>query len=110
MRTIWQKGEYQAAPDLLNTLKNGDTAEARNYRGMPRVSWGVLMKVSAIISAPSPSIRPMPKYVNTGEAWLVKGRPDLAKAQLKTIATLCGQRCEEYRDLGPLSTVILNPE
>jgi len=34
-----------------------------------------------------------------GEAWLIKGRPDLAKAQLKTIATLCGQRCEEYRDL-----------
>src|SRR5690606_40361574 len=34
-----------------------------------------------------------------GEAWMVKGRPDLAKEQLKVIAGICGQDCEEYRDL-----------
>ena len=34
-----------------------------------------------------------------GEAWIVKGRPDLAKAELATIKTLCGTQCEEYRDL-----------
>lgn len=33
MPIIWPKREYQAALDLLNTLKNGDTAEAWNYRG-----------------------------------------------------------------------------
>jgi hypothetical protein len=30
---------------------------------------------------------------------MVKGRPDLAKEQLKVIAGICGQSCEEYRDL-----------
>jgi hypothetical protein len=30
---------------------------------------------------------------------MVKGRPDLAKEQLKVIAGICGQDCEEYRDL-----------
>mgnify|MGYP002677761476 CR=1 FL=1 len=34
-----------------------------------------------------------------GEAWMVKGRPDLAKEQLKVIAGICGHSCEEYRDL-----------
>lgn len=34
-----------------------------------------------------------------GDAWMVKGRPDLAGEQLKAIAAICGQECEEYRDL-----------
>ena len=34
-----------------------------------------------------------------GEAYMIKGRPDLAKAQLATIKGLCGTGCEEYRDL-----------
>lgn len=34
-----------------------------------------------------------------GEAWMIKGRPDLAREQLKTIAGICGTDCEEYRDL-----------
>jgi tetratricopeptide (TPR) repeat protein len=111
MRTIWQKREYQAALDLLNTLKNGDTAEAWNYRGyatrkLGRTDEGIGYYQRSI--ALDPTYAKVREYL--GEAWLVKGRPDLAKAQLKTIATLCGQRCEEYRISRPLSTVILNPE
>jgi len=30
---------------------------------------------------------------------MIKGRPDLAKAQLATIKSICGTGCEEYRDL-----------
>jgi hypothetical protein len=30
---------------------------------------------------------------------MVKGRRDLAQEQLKVISGICGQRCEEYRDL-----------
>ncbi|HHG8774601.1 TPA: hypothetical protein ACPYU1_004030 [Raoultella planticola] len=34
-----------------------------------------------------------------GEAWMIKGRRDLAQEQLQAIAGICGQGCEEYRDL-----------
>lgn len=67
---------------------------------MPRVSWDVPMRASATISvsiALDPTYAKVREYL--GEAWLAKGRPDLAKAQLKTIAALCGHSCEEYRDL-----------
>ena len=44
-----------------------------------------------------------PRYARVreylGEAWMIKGRPDLARAQLATIKSLCGVDCEEYRDL-----------
>nr|WP_312477826.1 tetratricopeptide repeat protein [Kosakonia cowanii] len=95
-----KKGEYQAALNLLNTLKNGDTAEAWNYRGyatrkLGRTDEGIGYYQRAI--ALDPTYAKVREYL--GEAWLIKGRPDLAKAQLKTIATLCGQSCEEYRDL-----------
>ncbi len=98
---IWQKkGEYQAALNLLNTLKNGDTAEAWNYRGyatrkLGRTDEGIGYYQRAI--ALDPTYAKVREYL--GEAWLIKGRPDLAQAQLKTISTLCGQSCEEYRDL-----------
>lgn len=95
-----KKGEYQAALDLLNTLKNGNTAEAWNYRGYATRKLG---RTDEGIGYYQRSLALDPTYAKAreylGEAWLVKGRPDLAKAQLKTIATLCGYRCEEYRDL-----------
>lgn len=95
-----KKGEYQAALDLLNTLKNGDTAEAWNYRGyatrkLGRTDEGIGYYQRSI--ALDPTYAKVREYL--GEAWLVKGRPDLAKAQLETIATLCGHSCEEYKDL-----------
>ena len=35
-----------------------------------------------------------------GEAYVIKGQIDLAKDQLSTIKTLCGNTaCEEYQDL-----------
>ena len=44
-----------------------------------------------------------PKYPKVreylGEAYMLKGRPDLARQQLLVIQSLCGTGCEEYRDL-----------
>ncbi|SCC19964.1 TPR repeat-containing protein [Kosakonia oryzendophytica] len=95
-----KKGEYQAALNLLNTLKNGNTAEAWNYRGYATRKLG---RTDEGIGYYQRSLALNPAYAKAreylGEAWLVKGRPDLAKAQLRTIATLCGHGCEEYRDL-----------
>jgi predicted DNA-binding protein (MmcQ/YjbR family) len=48
------KKGYQAALNLLNTLKNSNTAEAWNYRGTPPANWAARMKGLGIISARLP--------------------------------------------------------
>ena len=95
-----KKGDYQAALNLLDTLKNPDTREAWNYRGyatrkLGRTDEGIGYYQRAI--ALDPRYAKVREYL--GEAWLIKGRPDLAREQLKTIAGICGTGCEEYRDL-----------
>ena len=95
-----KKGEYQAALNLLDTLKNANTAEAWNYRGYATRKLG---RTDEGIGYYQRSLALEPKYAKAreylGEAWIVKGRPDLAKEQLQVIAGICGQHCEEYRDL-----------
>jgi len=95
-----KKGEYQAALNLLDTLKNPDTREAWNYRGYATRKLG---RTDEGIGYYQRSIALDPRYAKVreylGEAWMIKGRPDLAREQLKTIAGLCGTKCEEYRDL-----------
>jgi tetratricopeptide (TPR) repeat protein len=100
MRTIWQKRGVSGGPG------SAQHAEKRRYcRGLelPGYATRKLGRTDEGIGYYQRSIALDPTYAKVreylGEAWLVKGRPDLAKAQLKTIATLCGQRCEEYRDL-----------
>ncbi|WP_313655958.1 tetratricopeptide repeat protein [Pantoea sp.] len=95
-----KKGDYQAALNLLDTLKNPDTREAWNYRGyatrkLGRTDEGIGYYQRAI--ALDPHYAKVREYL--GEAWLIKGRPDLAREQLKTIAGICGTACEEFRDL-----------
>jgi len=95
-----KKGEYQAALNLLDTLKNANTAEAWNYRGYATRKLG---RTDEGIGYYQRSLALEPNYAKAreylGEAWIVKGRPDLAKEQLQVIAGICGQHCEEYRDL-----------
>ena len=95
-----KKGQYQAALNLLDSLKNGNTAEAWNYRGyatrkLGRTDEGIGYYQRAL--ALEPNYAKAREYL--GEAWMVKGRRDLAQEQLKVISGICGQRCEEYRDL-----------
>lgn len=95
-----KEGEFQAALNLLDTLKNANTAEAWNYRGYATRKLG---RTDEGIGYYQRSLALEPNYAKAreylGEAWLVKGRPDLAKEQLQVIAGICGQHCEEYRDL-----------
>lgn len=93
-------GRYQEAIDVLNTLKQPNTAEALNYRGyatrkMGRTDEGIGYYQKSI--ALNPNYAKVREYL--GEAYMVKGRPDLAKAQLAVIKTICGTGCEEYEDL-----------
>ncbi|MGR2856897.1 tetratricopeptide repeat protein [Erwinia sp. 1181_3] len=95
-----KKGEYQSALNLLDTLKNPDTREAWNYRGYATRKLG---RTDEGIGYYQRSVALDPRYAKVreylGEAWMIKGRPDLAREQLAAIKTLCGVNCEEYRDL-----------
>ncbi|OMQ23528.1 tetratricopeptide repeat protein [Serratia oryzae] len=95
-----KSGRYQEALDVLNTLQDPNTAVALNYRGyatrkLGRTDEGISYYLKSVALDPNyPKVR---EYL--GEAYMIKGRPDLAKQQLTVIKSLCGTGCEEYRDL-----------
>lgn len=98
--SLAKAGRYDEALAMLDTLQDGNTAEALNYRGYATRKLG---RTDEGISYYLKSVELDPKYAKVreylGEAYVIKGRVDLAKDQLNTIKTLCGTGCEEYRDL-----------
>lgn len=104
-RTIYayalaKAGRYEEALDILDTLKDPNTAEALNYRGyatrkLGRTDEGISYYLKSVALAPDYAL--VREYL--GEAYVIKGRVDLARDQLRTIETLCGTDCESYRDL-----------
>jgi tetratricopeptide (TPR) repeat protein len=97
---LLEKKRYQDALDTLNLLAAPDTAVALNYRGyatrkLGRVDEGIGYYLQSVAADPAyPQVR---EYL--GEAYVQKGRLDLASEQLTTIASLCGTSCEYYADL-----------
>lgn len=93
-------GRYEEALSLLDTLQNPDTAKALNYRGYATRKLG---RTDEGIGYYLKSVELDPKYAQVreylGEAYVIKGRLDLAQQQLATIETLCSRSCEEYQDL-----------
>jgi len=105
--SLAKAGRYDEALAMLDTLKNPNTAEALNYRGYATRKLG---HTDEGISYYLKSVELDPKYAQVreylGEAYVIKGRLDLAKEQLETIKTICGTECEAYRDL---NEAILKP-
>lgn len=93
-------GRYQEALALLDTLRQPNTAEALNYRGYATRKLG---RTDEGITYYLKSVQLDPHYAKVreylGEAYVIKGRMDLAHEQLQSIQGLCGTACEEYRDL-----------
>lgn len=91
---------YNEALATLDLLQNPNTAEALNYRGyatrkLGRTDEGIGYYLQSVALDPAyPQVR---EYL--GEAYVIKGRTDLAKEQLVTIASLCGTTCESYTAL-----------
>jgi tetratricopeptide (TPR) repeat protein len=92
---------YQEALDVLDLLDNPNTPRALNYRGyatrkLGRVEEGIGFYMQSIALDPKyPQVR---EYL--GEAYVIEGKFDLAKAELSTIGQLCGQTdCEYYQRL-----------
>lgn len=98
--SLAKAGRYQEALDVIAAVKNQDDPVVLNYRGyatrkLGRTDEGISYYLRSV--AADPSYARVREYL--GEAYVIKGRIDLARAQLATIRTLCGTGCEEYRDL-----------
>ncbi|MFJ4196720.1 tetratricopeptide repeat protein [Pseudomonas sp. NPDC089534] len=93
-------GRYEEALALLDTLRQPNTAKALNYRGYATRKLG---RTDEGIGYYLQSVKLDPQYAQVreylGEAYVVKGRIDLAQEQLQQIKAICGTACEEYRDL-----------
>ena len=93
-------GRYEEALSLLDTLKNPNTAKALNYRGyatrkLGRTDEGIGYYLKSV--ALDPGYAQVREYL--GEAYVIKGRLDLAQEQLVKIESLCSTHCEAYEDL-----------
>jgi Flp pilus assembly protein TadD len=94
-------GRYKEALALLDTLKQPNTAKALNYRGYATRKLG---RTDEGIDYYLQSVKLDPHYAQVreylGEAYVIKGRLDLAQEQLQQIKSICGSTtCEEYLDL-----------
>ncbi len=80
--------------------KQPNTAKALNYRGYATRKLG---RTDEGISYYLQSVKLDPQYAQVreylGEAYVIKGRVDLAQEQLQQIQSICGTSCEEYQDL-----------
>ena len=92
---------FDEALQTLDLLKNPNTARALNYRGyatrkLGRTDEGIGYYLKSV--AMDPNYAQVREYL--GEAYVLKGKIDLAHEQLSTIAKICGSTdCEEYEDL-----------
>jgi tetratricopeptide (TPR) repeat protein len=91
---------YDEALEMLDLLKNRNTAEALNYRGYATRKLG---RIDEGIAYYRKSVALNPRYAQVreylGEAYVIKGDIARAKAQLRAIKAICGTGCEEYEDL-----------
>ena len=94
------EGEYEWALDHLRLMTNQNDAEVLNYTGYSNRKAG---RLETGISYYYKALAVNPNYVQAreylGEAYVLVGRTDLAKAQLQEIALRCGTDCETYRAL-----------
>src|SRR5262249_8973879 len=91
---------YAEAIQVLDLMKNRNTAEALNYRGYATRHMG---RLDEGIGYYKRSVALNPRYAQVreylGEAYVRKGDIARAKVQLKAIKGLCGTGCEEYEAL-----------
>jgi tetratricopeptide (TPR) repeat protein len=91
---------YPEALQVLDLLKNPNTAKALNYRGYATRKLGRLEEGIAYYRK---SVALDPRYAQVreylGEAYVTKGDMAGAKAQLRAIQLICGIGCEQYQHL-----------
>ncbi|HVY20625.1 MAG TPA: tetratricopeptide repeat protein [Bauldia sp.] len=99
-RSLALAGYYQDALDTFAAIKNQNDAMTLTMIGYSKRKLGHTDEGIAIYHQ---ALALDPNNVNTheylGEGYLAAGRIDLAELELDTLARLCGQTCEQYRDL-----------
>jgi tetratricopeptide (TPR) repeat protein len=95
-----RSGRYEEAIAMLDLMQDPNTAEALNYRGYASRKLG---RLDEGIGYYKQSVALDPEYTLVreylGEAYVIKGRLDLAEEQLGEIEKRCGTTCEPYEDL-----------
>ncbi|HLW93033.1 MAG TPA: hypothetical protein VKS78_17255 [Roseiarcus sp.] len=92
---------YQDALDVLDLSQDPNTPKALNYRGyatrkLGRTDEGIGYYLKSV--SLDPNYAQVREYL--GEAYVIKGKFDLAKEQLSVIKAICGSNtCDEYEDL-----------
>jgi tetratricopeptide (TPR) repeat protein len=93
-------GRFDEALAVLELLRDPNTPTALNYRGyvtrhLGRLDEGISYYLKSV--ALDPHYAQVREYL--GEAYVIKGRIDLAREQLEAIRAICGTGCEEFQDL-----------
>jgi len=96
---------YGEALQVLDLLKNPNTAKALNYRGyatrkLGRLDEGITYYRRSV--ALDPHYAQVREYL--GEAYVIKGDMARADAQLRAIERICGAGCDEYKHLAQAIT------
>jgi tetratricopeptide (TPR) repeat protein len=91
---------FEEAIEILDGLADPNTPKALNYRGyatrhLGRTEEGIGYYLRSV--AIDPTYVQVREYL--GEAYVLQGRLDLARDQLRAIQVLCNGPCEEAEDL-----------
>lgn len=105
--TLIRNHRYDEAISVLDMMQDSNTSVALNYRGyatrkLGRTDEGIGYYLKSV--AMDPQYAQVREYL--GEAYLVKGDPASAKAQLVAIKQICGTTCDAYQHL---AVAIANP-
>jgi Flp pilus assembly protein TadD len=99
-RLLADEGEYEWALDHLRLMTNQNDAEVLNYTGYSNRKAG---RLETGIAYYHKALAVDPNYVQAreylGEAYVLAGRIDLAKAELNEIKSRCGLQCDTYQAL-----------
>lgn len=92
-----RSGRYGEAIETLSLVENKDDPRVLNYLGYAHRQLG---RFEVGLGYYRQALAADPDYVKAreylGEAYLVLGKPELARAELVEIGTRCGAGCEEY--------------
>jgi len=99
-RALALAGRYAEALDALTAVRNQNDSMVLTMIGYAKRKSGSFDEGMAYYQR---ALAIDPKNANTreylGEAYVEKGRMDLAKAELANVEALCGTECEQYQDL-----------
>jgi tetratricopeptide (TPR) repeat protein len=99
-RALALAGYYENALDALTAVRNKEDATALTYIGYANRKIGNVDEGMAYYQQ-ALAIEPNNLYTleYMGEGYVATERMDLAEVQLAKLETLCGENCEQYREL-----------